>query len=138
MHRELNAANSGSCVLYLAHAAAENDENAPEGTLLAAAIYIQEGRNAWYLYGASASDFRKLYAPRRLQLAMIEHALEAGCDTYDLGGVSGTLSKDHELAGLTRFKTTMGADVVRTMGEWDLRLNKVLARMFDMYMARRG
>ena len=138
MYRELNAANPGSCVLYLARAAAENDENAPEGTLLAAAIFIREAKAAWYLYGASSNDYRKLGAPRRLQLAMIEDAIEAGCDYYDLGGISATLQKDHELAGLTRFKTTMGADVVRTLGEWDLPLNKVLTKAFEVYMARRG
>ena len=51
---------------------------------------------------------------------------------------SATLDKEHELAGLTRFKTTMGADVVQTMGEWDYPINKVVARGFQAYMQRRG
>ena len=32
----------------------------------------------------------------------------------------------------------MGADVVRTLGEWDLPLNKVLTKAFEVYMARRS
>lgn len=128
MFRELNAAPDTQCTLYFAH---------HEDTLLAAAIYVRQGKFAWYVYGASSPAERKRYAPRALQLRQIEDALEAGCHWYDLGGLSPSLDPEHPLAGLTRFKTTMGADVVQTYGEWDYPVNRLLAKAFTVYMARR-
>lgn len=128
MHRALNAADDTECTLYFAHL---------DQTLLAAAIFVRQGRFAWYVYGASAAQERKRYAPRALQLRQIEDALAAGCRWYDLGGLSPSLDPEHELAGLTRFKTTMGADVVQTQGEWDFEISPLLAKAFRLYMARR-
>ncbi|MDZ5077099.1 lipid II:glycine glycyltransferase FemX [Nesterenkonia sp. HG001] len=128
MFRELNAAEDTECTLYFAH---------HEDALLAAAIYVRQGKFAWYVYGASSSQERKRYAPRALQLRQIEDALAAGCRWYDLGGLSPSLDPEYPLAGLTRFKTTMGADVVQTYGEWDYPVNRLLTRAFTLYMARR-
>lgn len=128
MFQELNAAPNTECVLYFASF---------EDTKLAAAIYVRQGEFAWYVYGASASQERKRYAPRALQYRQIEDALAANCQWYDLGGVSPSLDPDNHLAGLTRFKTTMGADVVKTLGEWDYPISPVLTKAFDMYMSRR-
>ncbi|MFB9071718.1 lipid II:glycine glycyltransferase FemX [Citricoccus parietis] len=141
MFTELNSAGSGGsggsgdsamdteCTLYLAHFGEQ---------LLAAAIYVRQGQFGWYVYGASSSEERKRYAPRALQLRQIQDSLAAGCTWYDLGGMSPSLDPEYELAGLTRFKTTMGADVVQTLGEWDYPVNRVLARGFNLYMSRRG
>ncbi|QCU77462.1 peptidoglycan bridge formation glycyltransferase FemA/FemB family protein [Citricoccus sp. SGAir0253] len=129
MFAALNASPGTRCTLYLAHLGEQ---------LLAAAIYVRQGSMGWYVYGASSSEERKRYAPRALQLRQIEDSLAAGCTWYDLGGMSPSLDPEYELAGLTRFKTTMGADVVRTHGEWDYRVNRVLATAFDLYMSRRG
>lgn len=128
MYRELNASPLSECTLYLAHF---------EDQLLAAAIYVRQGEFAWYVYGASSSEERKRYAPRALQLRQIEDSLAAGCQWYDLGGLSPSLDPEYPLAGLTRFKTTMGADVVQTLGEWDYPVNPVLAKAFNLYMSRR-
>lgn len=142
MFAELNAggpgaAGSGSgdtaadteCTLYLAHFGDQ---------LLAAAIYVRQARFGWYVYGASSSEERKRYAPRALQLRQIKDSLAAGCTWFDLGGMSPSLDPEYELAGLTRFKTTMGADVVQTYGEWDYPVNRALAAAFNLYMSRRG
>ncbi|MEV4902788.1 peptidoglycan bridge formation glycyltransferase FemA/FemB family protein [Citricoccus sp. NPDC055426] len=142
MFAELNAggpraAGSGSgdtaadteCTLYLAHYGEQ---------LLAAAIYVRQARFGWYVYGASSSEERKRYAPRALQLRQIKDSLAAGCTWFDLGGMSPSLDPEYELAGLTRFKTTMGADVVQTYGEWDYPVNRALAAAFNLYMSRRG
>lgn len=129
MFDALNSSETAQCKVLFAHF---------EDQLLAAAIYVQQQDTGWYVYGASTRAESKRYAPRALQLEQIKLSLEAGAAWYDLGGVSATLDKEHELAGLTRFKTTMGADVVQTMGEWDLPINKVLSKAFTMYMDRRG
>jgi lipid II:glycine glycyltransferase (peptidoglycan interpeptide bridge formation enzyme) len=128
MYRELNASPLSECTLYLAHFGEQ---------LLAAAIYVRQGEFAWYVYGASSSQERKRYAPRALQLRQIEDSLAAGCRWYDLGGLSPSLDPEYPLAGLTRFKTTMGADVIQTLGEWDYPVNPLLARAFTFYMSRR-
>ncbi|MGJ9406064.1 lipid II:glycine glycyltransferase FemX [Nesterenkonia aurantiaca] len=128
MYRELNASPLSECTLYLAHF---------QDQLLAAAIYVRQGQFAWYVYGASSSEERKRYAPRALQLRQIEDSLAAGCRWYDLGGLSPSLDPEYPLAGLTRFKTTMGADVVQTLGEWDYPVNPLLAKAFNLYMSRR-
>ncbi len=128
MFAALDGQPDTECTLHLAHW---------NGTLLAAAIYIRQGKAAWYAYGASSSQERKRYAPRGLQLQQLRQALQAGCTWYDLGGISPSLDPEHPLAGLTRFKTTMGADAVETHGEWDLPLNRPLAAAFKAYMARR-
>lgn len=129
MFDALNASETAQCKVLFAHY---------EDQLLASAIYVQQQDTGWYVYGASTRAESKRYAPRALQLEQIKLSLEAGARWYDLGGVSATLNKDHELAGLTRFKTTMGADVVQTMGEWDYPLNKLLSRAFRAYLQRRG
>src|SRR5699024_6830013 len=125
---ELNAAPDTECVLYFAR---------HQGHTLAAAIYVRQGRSAWYVYGASSMHEPKRYAPRALQLHQIEQALAAGCEWFDLGGVSPSLDSHHHLAGLTRFKTTMGADVVETLGEWDYPINPLLTKAFNLYMSWR-
>ena len=59
----------------------------------------------------------------------------------DVVAVSGTLSgvdQEHKLSGLTEFKTTQGADIVQTLGEWDLPLNRAIYAAFRLYLARRG
>lgn len=129
MYTALNNSETAQCKVLFAH---YGDQ------LLASAIYVQQQDTGWYVYGASTRAESKRYAPRALQLEQIKLSLEAGASWYDLGGVSATLNNEHELAGLTRFKTTMGADVVQTMGEWDYPINKVLSRAFKMYLDRRG
>ncbi|MGM7671329.1 lipid II:glycine glycyltransferase FemX [Microbacterium sp. A93] len=129
MFTELNAAPDTECTLYLAHFGDQ---------LLAAAIYVRQAQFGWYVYGASSSEERKRYAPRALQLRQIQDSLAAGCTWFDLGGMSPSLDPEYELAGLTRFKTTMGADVVQTYGEWDYPVNRALAAAFKLYMSRRG
>ncbi|GAA3684885.1 peptidoglycan bridge formation glycyltransferase FemY [Arthrobacter ginkgonis] len=129
MAAALNAHAPGTFTLYLA---------SHEGQDLAAAIRVRSGRNAWYVYGASSAVERKLFAPKALMHRMIEDSLAEGCVFLDQGGVSATLSKDHPLAGLTLFKTTLGCDVVQTLGEWDYPIHRLFAAAFDFYMKRRS
>lgn len=125
MHTVLNTAVPGSCTLYIA---------SHEGMDLAAAIMIRSSNLAWYLYGASSSEQRKLFAPKAIMNHMVEDSIAAGCRYLDQGGVSATLDKEHHLAGLTKFKTNTGCDIVQTNGEWDLALNKPIAWAFEKYM----
>ncbi|WP_246126140.1 lipid II:glycine glycyltransferase FemX [Nesterenkonia populi] len=129
LHSAMNQGGLSECRVLCAHF---------EGKPLAAAVYIRQGDLGFYAYGASSNEERKRYAPRLLQLHQIELALEAGCRWYGLGGISPSLEKDSPARGLAEFKTTMGADVVQSLGEWDCTVNPALAKVFNLYMAQRG
>lgn len=128
MFTALNDHRPGTCTLYFA---------VHEGRDLASAIRVSSGRGAWYVYGASSAAERKLFAPKALIHRMITDSLAEGCVFLDHGGVSATLDKKHHLAGLTLFKTTLGCNLVQTLGEWDKTLNKPLAAAFNLYMRAR-
>lgn len=129
MYLALNRAVPGSCTLYLA---------SHEGTDLAASIVIRSTNLSWYIYGASSSEQRKLFAPKAIMERMIADSIAAGSRYLDQGGVSPTLEAGHHLAGLTKFKTNTGCDIIQTTGEWDLALIKPLAWAFDKYMTWRA
>ncbi|HZX03713.1 lipid II:glycine glycyltransferase FemX [Kribbella sp.] len=114
--------------LYLAH---------HEGDLVAAAIMIRVGAQAWYSYGASATEKRDVRGSNACQWAMIRDAMKAGCDVYSLRGITPTLDADDPHVGLIQFKVGTGGQAVRYVGEWDLPLRPLLYRAFDVYLRRR-
>ncbi len=69
---------------------------------------------------------------------MIRDALATGAEVYDLRGITDTLDKDDPQIGLIQFKVGTGGEAVEYAGEWDLPLNKLLYRAFDLYLRRRG
>ncbi|MBD0839419.1 lipid II:glycine glycyltransferase FemX [Streptomyces sp. TRM68416] len=108
------------------------------GDLVAAAILVRVGAHAWYCYGASSSEKREVRGSNACQWAMIRDSLAAGCDVYDLRGITPTLDADDPHVGLIRFKAGTGGRAVRYVGEWDLPLRPMVYRAFDLYMRRRG
>jgi lipid II:glycine glycyltransferase (peptidoglycan interpeptide bridge formation enzyme) len=115
--------------LYLAH---------HQGDLVAATILVRVGAHAWYLYGASSTGKREVRGSNACQWAMIRDSLAAGCDVYDLRGITPTLDADDPHVGLVQFKVGTGGRAVRYAGEWDLPLRPKIYRAFDLYMRRRG
>lgn len=115
--------------LYVAHHDAD---------LVAATILVRVGTHACYAYGASSTAKRDVRGSNACQWAMIRDALAAGCDVYDLRGITPTLNADDPHAGLTQFKAGTGGQAVRYVGEWDLPLRPVVYRAFQMYMQRRS
>ncbi|WP_225850265.1 peptidoglycan bridge formation glycyltransferase FemA/FemB family protein [Streptomyces sp. HPF1205] len=107
------------------------------GDLVAAAVLVRVGAHAWYVYGASSTDKREVRGSNACQWAMIRDSLAAGCDVYDLRGITPTLDAGDPHVGLIRFKVGTGGQAVRYVGEWDLPLRPVVYRAFDMYMRRR-
>jgi vancomycin resistance protein VanK len=117
-----------SARLYLAH---HRDE------LVAATILVQVGAHAWYLYGASSTSKREVRGSNACQWAMIRDSLAAGCDVYDLRGITPTLDLQDAHVGLIQFKVGTGGQAVRYAGEWDLPLRPMVYRAFDLYLKRR-
>ncbi|WP_328932452.1 MULTISPECIES: peptidoglycan bridge formation glycyltransferase FemA/FemB family protein [unclassified Streptomyces] len=129
MFAALRAEDPDRITLYLAH---------HEGDLVAATILVRVGAHAWYSYGASSTEKREVRGSNACQWAMIRDALAAGCDVYDLRGITPTLDADDPHVGLVRFKVGTGGQAVRYAGEWDLPLRPLIYRAFDLYMSRRG
>jgi vancomycin resistance protein VanK len=128
MFAAMSAEDPARIKLYLAH---------HEGDLVAATILVRVGAYAWYSYGASATEKRDVRGSNACQWAMIRDSLAAGCDVYDLRGITPTLSADDPHVGLIQFKVGTGGQAVRYVGEWDLPLRPVMYRAFDLYMKRR-
>ncbi len=109
-----------------------------QGDLVAATILVRVGAHAVYAYGASATEKREVRGSNSCQWAMIRDSLAAGCDVYDLRGITPTLDTDDPHVGLIQFKIGTGGQAVRYVGEWDLPLRPMVYRAFDLYMRRRG
>jgi vancomycin resistance protein VanK len=129
MFAALSAETPERITLYLAR---------HQGDLVAATILVRVGAHAVYAYGASATDKREVRGSNACQWAMIRDALAAGCDVYDLRGITPTLDADDPHVGLVRFKSGTGGRAVRYVGEWDLPLRPMVYRAFALYMRRRG
>jgi lipid II:glycine glycyltransferase (peptidoglycan interpeptide bridge formation enzyme) len=129
MFAALSAEDPERITLYLAH---------HQGDLVASTVLVRVGARAVYAYGASATEKREVRGSHACQWAMIRDALAAGCDVYDLRGITPTLDADDPHVGLVRFKVGTGGRAVRYVGEWDLPLRPMVYRAFDLYMRRRG
>lgn len=95
------------------------------GTLsyIAANLSISDGKNCWYLYGASADNFKFLKPAYKLMSEMINMCFENNYSYYDLYGVSGIFDKDHPDYGLYAFKSGFGGDLIEYVGEFDKPIN---------------
>ncbi len=128
MWRAMSSEDPSRITLYLAR---------HEGRVLAATTLVRVGAHAWYSYGASSNEGRDVRPSNAVQWAMVRDSLAAGCDVYDLRGISDTLDPDDHLFGLIQFKLGTGGRAQEYLGEWDLPLRPVLAKAFDVYLARR-
>ena len=109
-----------------------------EGDLVAATISVRVGTHVWYSYGASSTEKREVRGSNGVQWAMIQDALAKGAEVYDLRGITDTLDSDDPHVGLIQFKVGTGGEAVEYAGEWDLPLNPLLYKGFELYLKRRG
>ena len=109
-----------------------------EGDLVAATLSVRVGTHVWYSYGASSTEKREVRGSNGVQWAMIQDALAKGAEVYDLRGITDTLDSDDPHVGLIQFKVGTGGEAVEYAGEWDLPLNPLLYKGFELYLKRRG
>jgi lipid II:glycine glycyltransferase (peptidoglycan interpeptide bridge formation enzyme) len=140
MVAEMTAEEPDRIRLYLAHHRdpQEADGRPTKGDLVAATLWVRVGRHTWYSYGASTAAKREVQGSTAVQWQMMRDALAAGATVYDLRGITDTVAADDPHAGLIRFKVGTGGEAVEYVGEWDLPLNRLLYRAFDLYLRRRG
>jgi lipid II:glycine glycyltransferase (peptidoglycan interpeptide bridge formation enzyme) len=108
-----------------------------EDDLVAATTWVRVGQHTWYSYGASSTAKREVRGSNAIQWQMILDAMEAGATIYDLRGITEGLEADDPHLGLIQFKVGTGGEAVEYLGEWDLPLNPLLYKAFDLYMKRR-
>ncbi|MGF3067007.1 lipid II:glycine glycyltransferase FemX [Facklamia sp. P12934] len=115
-------------------------ENESEETIyLSGAIYVQCGRKAYYLYGASSNQFRDLLPNYFMQWEMMRYAQEQGCLSYDFGGVSGMEGHPEDDApGLFEFKKRWGANKRARIGEFDYVLSPILTKLYRFAFSLRA
>ncbi len=109
-----------------------------EGDLVAATTMVRVGAHAWYSYGASSTAKRDVRGSNAIQWQMMRDAKAAGATVYDLRGITDTLDEDDPHFGLIQFKLGTGGEAVEYVGEWDLPLNPLLFKAFELYLKRRA
>ena len=99
-----------------------------EGQPLAALLAAHLAGKAYYLFGASGNQKRKLMPSHKLQWETMRWAKTENCSGYDLWGVPDEVGLDPDapmpdpatgLWGVWRFKRGFGGQVVRYAGAWD-------------------
>ncbi len=125
MWDELTAEDPDRLRLYLAE---------HEGDLVAATTLVRVGGHAWYSYGASSTSKREVRGSNAVQWQMMRDAAAAGATVYDLRGITDTLDPDDPHIGLVQFKVGTGGEAVEYVGEWDLPVNRLLYRAFDLML----
>jgi len=102
-----------------------------EGDFLASIFVLFRGEGATYLYGASSNNKRNLMAPYALQWKAMQDAKEARCRRYDLFGIPPNEDPNHPMAGLYRFKTGFGGQIIHRAGSWDYVYKSFFYNLFN-------
>ncbi|MDR0323917.1 MAG: peptidoglycan bridge formation glycyltransferase FemA/FemB family protein [Treponema sp.] len=108
-----------------------------DGLTLAAIVVLFRGKYATYLYGASSCVKRNLMASYALQWRAIKDAKEAGCQYYDLFGIPPDDNPNHPMAGLYRFKTGFGGQIIHRPGSLDYPYKPAFYNLFNLLEAIR-
>ena len=111
-----------------------------DGEIAAALIAAKFGNEAMYMYGASSTQHRAHGAAFLLQFETMRWARQAGCERYDLWGITlqdpdivhedGTkfaTSRGEDWRGIYRFKTGFGGEIVSFPEPIERRYNRVLS-----------
>lgn len=107
-----------------------------EGEPIAGIIVLRFGRWSWYMYGASANEYRNLMPNHLLQWHGIQWAKSHGCWYYNFRGIPDVLEEGQELWGVYVFKRGFGGFAVRSLETHDLAYRPLLyaayRRMLDI------
>lgn len=91
-----------------------------EGKPIAGAIIVSLGRWSWYLYGASANEYRERMPNHLVQWTSIQWAKAQGCWYYNFRGIPNILEEGQELWGVYLFKRGFGGYPLRFLETHDL------------------
>lgn len=116
------------------------------GEPTAVVIGVGYGDVFTYVFGASNYKYREMMAPHLLQYEAIKFAKGAGYKYYDFFGIAPKLEsrikdqesseyeydRNHQYAGVTRFKLGFGGKVVEKPGTYDLIISSVWYRLYGL------
>lgn len=105
-----------------------------EGKPIACALAVLFGDKVWYLYGASANEYRNVMPNYLLQTEMIGWAVENNCRLYDFRGVPGDVGEDHPLYGLVRFKRGFNGKYTEFIGEFEYHFHPFVNKTMTLAM----
>lgn len=91
-----------------------------DGTVVAGAVVLEFGPNAWYKDGGSTRTHPKAMASRLLHWRIIRDLAEAGTERYDLGNIPPADAPHPAGSGLRVFKTGFAREEVEFMPAFDL------------------
>jgi peptidoglycan pentaglycine glycine transferase (the first glycine) len=114
---------------------------------LAGMLVFNNGKRAWYFYGASGDAHRELMPTYLLQWEAMRWARSQGCCQYDLWGVpdadedileANFTERSDNLWGVYRFKRGFGGQLQRAAGPWDRVYRPFWYRLYRTTIQFRG
>lgn len=101
-----------------------------EGELMAGAVILTFGEEAFYFYGASTRQGDNLYASYLAQFEALSAARREGAKRYDMYGIPCAPTEDHPLWGVYKFKKKFGGREERYAGTHEKKLRPLQAGIF--------
>jgi peptidoglycan pentaglycine glycine transferase (the first glycine) len=101
----------------------------PDGTPVATLFLVRAGRRVVEPYGGMTAAGAEIRANYLLKWEAIRSSRDAGAEVYDMWGLA------HP--GIAHFKTGFGGREVRYIGAWDLVLDRLGRRTYDLAQAAR-
>jgi peptidoglycan pentaglycine glycine transferase (the first glycine) len=107
------------------------------GQFLAGIFVGLMAKQAVYLYGASSNELRQLMPNYLLQWEAIRWAKQAGASTYDFWGIPETDEQSEAMAGVYRFKSGWGGNIVRFPGNYEYVYHPLAMRLVRKVIVHR-
>ena len=124
-----NQLKSGFATLYVAeYKDPESDFNGP----IAAALIYDFEDTRFYMHAATDFEHRKFQAGSILLIQMILDAKREGKKIYDFWGITKSSDPKHPWYHFTQYKKSFGGYEVQYSGTYDLILNPVKYRLYEM------
>ncbi|MDO4611555.1 MAG: peptidoglycan bridge formation glycyltransferase FemA/FemB family protein [Candidatus Saccharibacteria bacterium] len=109
-----------------------------ENKILAAGLVFDDETTRYNLQGAQSDDGKKLHATGILTIQLILDAKAAGKTVFDFWGIAPeNAPKNHPWAGFTNFKKTFAGHEVNYLGTYDLVLNPIRYKIYQITRAIR-
>jgi peptidoglycan pentaglycine glycine transferase (the first glycine) len=101
-----------------------------DGLAIAAVVIFRFAGIAYYMQGMSKPIHRNKMPNHLLQWEAMVRSKEAGCEFYDLWGAPEIFDESDPIWGVFRFKQGLGGEVIRTIGAYDLPIQKFFYRLY--------
>lgn len=99
---------------------------------LAAALYIYNEHEVYYLSSGSNPKFNRFMGAYKLQWEMIKFSKELGIDRYNFYGITGDFTEDAEDAGVIKFKKGFNGHVEELIGDFVKPIKPMFYKIYKM------